>query len=102
MQRSPPRSILFPYTTLFRSKVKVPGVSEVCEPIITHPLEGDGEDRKSTRLNSSHVANSYAVFCLKKKKATLTAKQAELLGGLQNREGITKEQAADNIDQIHD
>src|SRR5215208_7070568 len=63
----PPRSTLFPYTTLFRSK---PGTSPTSgpgnrEPASRQPLLS--LDRKSTRLNSSHVAISYAVFCLKKK-----------------------------------
>src|SRR5947207_13953135 len=67
MIRRPPRSTLFPYTTLFRS----PGAS----PARTrNPGVGSGRpgapvrDRKSTRLNSSHTVISYAVFCLKKKK----------------------------------
>src|SRR5204863_3955592 len=65
----PPRSTLFPYTTLFRSR----GVSfDVTEGQIVTILGANGagkngEDRKSTRLNSSHVEISYAVFCLKKK-----------------------------------
>src|SRR5262245_62972537 len=81
MIRRPPRSTLFPYTTLFRSR---PGDRHA------HPaLPGDrgaqafraraparrravGEDRKSTRLNSSHLGISYAVFCLKKKKKRST------------------------------
>src|SRR5439155_16118139 len=64
MIRRPPRSTLFPYTTLFRSP------SSPCDdhatPSDCHVLAA-GADRKSTRLNSSHVAISYAVFCLKKK-----------------------------------
>src|SRR5580658_8477919 len=68
MIRRPPRSTLFPYTTLFRS-----AVDEEDQPrIYVAPSEGgkpsDGADRKSTRLNSSHLVISYAVFCLKKKK----------------------------------
>src|SRR5207247_3963801 len=70
MIRPPPRSTLFPYTTLFRSTafscfnrpppwLRVKGSS---------PLPSPPEDRKSTRLNSSHEWISYAVFCLKKKK----------------------------------
>src|SRR5690349_23005711 len=76
MIRRPPRSTLFPYTTLFRSDLHaLPGRFHV------HPDGAAGrrelhavvdqirhEDRKSTRLNSSHVEISYAVFCLKKKK----------------------------------
>src|SRR2546422_7147825 len=79
MIRRPPRSTLFPYTTLFRSHA---GAARA------HPRDGDAaragidrrglrrprgrRDRKSTRLNSSHGYISYAVFCLKKKKKTTT------------------------------
>src|SRR5258708_35853710 len=73
MIRRPPRSTLFPYTTLFRS-VKIlicaiPGckLSVVCKSRLV-VLELQTTDRKSTRLNSSHQIISYAVFCLKKKK----------------------------------
>src|SRR5690349_23548801 len=68
MIRRPPRSTLFPYTTLFRSSRVVPAQGP------GRPFGRDGfrsgkaQDRKSTRLNSSHVEISYAVFCLKKKK----------------------------------
>src|SRR4051812_49458157 len=75
MIRRPPRSTLFPYTTLFRSRVH-----ELGHPLgqLDHPLEPGPaqwvieltQDRKSTRLNSSHMSISYAVFCLKKKKQT--------------------------------
>src|SRR5436309_5105423 len=81
MIRRPPRSTLFPYTTLFRSQGgALPGdhVHEIApgadERLGAFVLELTGEgvdidaDRKSTRLNSSHVKISYAVFCLKKKK----------------------------------
>src|SRR2546429_3402490 len=70
MIRRPPRSTLFPYTTLFRSA----GLNHVAYGLIMQELErGDSgvrsnRDRKSTRLNSSHGYISYAVFCLKKKK----------------------------------
>src|SRR5438445_3968732 len=70
MIRPPPRSTLFPYTTLFRSDADVRRLDS-CEAEIRGPfLEGFEErpDRKSTRLNSSHANISYAVFCLKKKK----------------------------------
>src|SRR2546426_7707602 len=78
MIRRPPRSTLFPYTTLFRSPPvgalsrvhrgpSAPPRPETGRHI--HPLR-PGEDRKSTRLNSSHLVISYAVFCLKKKKKT--------------------------------
>src|SRR5215216_7550968 len=64
MIRRPPRSTLFPYTTLFRSRPTGPWPgSSGCG---TAPSRG--RDRKSTRLNSSHQIISYAVFCLKKKK----------------------------------
>src|SRR5207253_4748997 len=67
MIRPPPRSTLFPYTTLFRSKLHGCRVHVVgSRRLLTRGLIT--EDRKSTRLNSSHVAISYAVFCLKKKK----------------------------------
>src|SRR5690606_41721498 len=83
----PPRSTLFPYTTLFRSGIGLVATvafiiaeSKVAEPLIPLSLFRNRTftltvlasiaigDRKSTRLNSSHVKNSYAVFCLKKKK----------------------------------
>src|SRR3712207_6946848 len=91
MIRRPPRSTLFPYTTLFRSALRVEledhrvGHTERPDaavadrhpqPVVPHHLS-PGEvlehavDRKSTRLNSSHANISYAVFCLKKKKLNL-------------------------------
>src|SRR5437868_11446678 len=72
--RRPPKPTLFPYTTLFRSPVH-PGVSYEESPNPPHVLPVSAhtpqalQDRKSTRLNSSHVSISYAVFCLKKKKS---------------------------------
>src|SRR5256885_7108353 len=100
MIRRPPRSTLFPYTTLFRSEVgdepavleavveddriaEVVRVAQVAEGALAHEgieaerrhrgaarfqIDADRGDRKSTRLNSSHLVISYAVFCLKKKK----------------------------------
>src|SRR3712207_7314422 len=84
MIRRPPRSTLFPYTTLFRSRGRPPARGELPHPICAEVrqagarpsrLRGGGargprlaRDRKSTRLNSSHANISYAVFCLKKKK----------------------------------
>src|SRR5258707_11959913 len=67
MIRRPPRSTLFPYTTLFRSLVSPDGrlTLTVPENAVTETLPF--RDRKSTRLNSSHANISYAVFCLKKK-----------------------------------
>src|ERR1039457_7582944 len=64
MIRRPPRSTLFPYTTLFRSdRIYLGGGAYPTAPDTGHAL-----DRKSTRLNSSHLVISYAVFCLKKKQ----------------------------------
>src|SRR3712207_8039147 len=93
MIRRPPRSTLFPYTTLFRSLTHrdvVAGLSQaltvpahLVQPVQQLEAEGDGlgvhavaaahaeRDRKSTRLNSSHANISYAVFCLKKKVMTI-------------------------------
>src|SRR5204862_8258690 len=79
--RRPPRSTLFPYTTLFRSRPRS-STSRLCRPLrapasrswptgassICSRTTAQCGDRKSTRLNSSHVEISYAVFCLKKKK----------------------------------
>src|SRR3989454_7336400 len=77
MIRRPPRSTLFPYTTLFRSRVRPPELSRPPPGARRHrhvshhrgarDCHGDPQDRKSTRLNSSHLVISYAVFCLKKK-----------------------------------
>src|SRR5579884_4421881 len=67
MIRRPPRSTLFPYTTLFRSRAAAGRVAPARRPAHRRRRRCAG-DRKSTRLNSSHVAISYAVFCLKKKK----------------------------------
>src|SRR5688572_31413260 len=68
MIRRPPRSTLFPYTTLFRSDGRLPQSAGGVPIDDRGSLRGHGEDRKSTRLNSSHSQISYAVFCLKKKK----------------------------------
>src|SRR5207249_12073153 len=65
MIRRPPRSTLFPYTTLFRSGIRHQDVAPRHD---RQPRRRPDQDRKSTRLNSSHVSISYAVFCLKKKK----------------------------------
>src|SRR5689334_24680293 len=77
MIRRPPRSTLFPYTTLFRSQVQIvlrlvhtPDLGARGDAHLQRGLDDDGRDRKSTRLNSSHSSISYAVFCLKKKKTT--------------------------------
>src|SRR2546430_9195502 len=71
MIRRPPRSTLFPYTTLFRSERQ--SRLEIAACLLQHrrgQIDAAGGDRKSTRLNSSHSQISYAVFCLKKKKKT--------------------------------
>src|SRR2546430_9846074 len=88
MIRRPPRSTLFPYTTLFRSPsaldqdqelrrspelVGVGDLEAVARDLaVVAGRGGETQDRKSTRLNSSHSQISYAVFCLKKKKTTYT------------------------------
>src|SRR5699024_11490487 len=81
LHRRPPRSTLFPYTTLFRSRIVYDAFDLVRAKTGKDPLEVfdaamknvmpllEVRDRKSTRLNSSHVSISYAVFCLKKKMA---------------------------------
>src|SRR3712207_7323367 len=92
MIRRPPRSTLFPYTTLFRSNYRTPAeVMAEAEPVIravlpdanvptsirstsvpvVHGSTSELQDRKSTRLNSSHANISYAVFCLKKKNKNI-------------------------------
>src|SRR5439155_25781881 len=77
MIRRPPRSTLFPYTTLFRS-----ANTQMWTPLTFSAADRANHedrrlrDRKSTRLNSSHVAISYAVFCLKKKKQSRRPKPA--------------------------
>src|SRR5437667_9090121 len=71
MIRRPPRSTLFPYTTLFRPGghgAADPGYRQRPAPPRRQARAPGGRDRKSTRLNSSHITISYAVFCLKKKK----------------------------------
>src|SRR5438105_5552929 len=72
MIRRPPRSTLFPYTTLFRSHQATPPLYRAPRfaPASPHRRCAARTDRKSTRLNSSHEWISYAVFCLKKKKKT--------------------------------
>src|SRR2546430_10768315 len=81
MIRRPPRSTLFPYPTLFRSDQAVPQAVDRAVPVqpgrLAEHRRADragtlaGQDRKSTRLNSSHSQISYAVFCLKKKRDSL-------------------------------
>src|SRR5947208_5313342 len=96
MLRRPPRSTLFPYTTLFRSPAANPDV-----PFFRHfdciatnqPFQSiqcrnkhdqERQDRKSTRLNSSHQIISYAVFCLKKKKQIATENERKRAGATLN------------------
>src|SRR5256885_8487825 len=67
MIRRPPRSTLFPYTTLFRSSCSACTAGRSCTPSTRMRPITHSQDRKSTRLNSSHLVISYAVFCLKKK-----------------------------------
>src|SRR5690348_17570601 len=97
MVRRPPRSTLFPYTTLFRSRLPnlVRGCAVLSEErhqpseVEQRESSAHGEDRKSTRLNSSHPSISYAVFCLKKKtnlhrdhrKLILVDDQVAFIGG---------------------
>src|SRR5205807_9465227 len=99
--RRPPRSTLFPYTTLFRSDADamIAGGSEAAISMLglggfcaaralstrndeperaSRPFDATREDRKSTRLNSSHLVNSYAVFCLKKKKTAARSRKQSL------------------------
>src|SRR2546430_12757711 len=73
MIRRPPRSTLFPYTTLFRSSARraVGRAAEAERVLVLIEANDAGQDRKSTRLNSSHSQISYAVFCLKKKKKNI-------------------------------
>src|SRR5699024_11363139 len=72
--RRPPRSTLFPYTTLFRSVVEeCLGYRHEGVPQIVGRSQNRIADRKSTRLNSSHVSISYAVFCLKKKRQSVSS-----------------------------
>src|SRR5262245_64360760 len=83
-----PTSTLFPYTTLFRSSGQIPGPRYLAASQEITVLGGLGdetlphlpypEDRKSTRLNSSHLGISYAVFCLKKKTRTLYLDQLDI------------------------
>src|SRR2546430_12739632 len=89
MIRRPPRSTLFPYTTLFRS-VLLRGMNDgvIFDGDVAYPIFRirkpflRGVDRKSTRLNSSHSQISYAVFCLKKKKKVLIERSTALLSEL--------------------
>src|SRR2546430_5574466 len=79
MIRRPPRSTLFPYTTLFRSEAPQPVAGPVRGAFGEDDRRAVRADRKSTRLNSSHSQISYAVFCLKKKKQNRPVVDATLL-----------------------
>src|SRR5476649_2252904 len=91
MIRRPPRSTLFPYTTLFRSifdfALDEGGMQALFE-------RGRSRDRKSTRLNSSHTVISYAVFCLKKKKIRVPVED------LDQQHNINRSAAEDAIDEL--
>src|SRR3989337_3584198 len=88
MIRRPPRSTLFPYTTLFRSpSVRRPVLSTEAPPRERRGTEGD---RKSTRLNSSHGSISYAVFCLKKQYTTEPATTRRSLSPASPRHPLTR------------
>src|SRR5436309_4347987 len=93
MIRRPPRSTLFPYTTLFRSGqphepwdvivanlpyVRTAALADLPRATSYEPVAALDGDRKSTRLNSSHVKISYAVFCLKKKKNNINKVRSSL------------------------
>src|SRR5437899_7674898 len=98
MHRRPPRSTLFPYTTLFRSRLEDVrrrrdlhdlDPADADAPLVGDDLHlllhvGSRSDRKSTRLNSSHLGISYAVFCLKKKKELENGTQSAL--GIESRD----------------
>src|SRR2546430_7334111 len=99
MIRRPPRSTLFPYTTLFRSIRERRRRRDVVDRDVPH---GGGrrvarQDRKSTRLNSSHSQISYAVFCLKKKKNT----QPRNAYRLPETHDTSRTAAAENADTQH-
>src|SRR5688572_32106228 len=99
MIRRPPRSTLFPYTTLFRSKEGAAApLAEMtaADPELVVLLEDVQEDRKSTRLNSSHSQISYAVFCLKKKKKKKNKNKNK------QETNKYKQQLPDQYDEIYD
>src|SRR3989442_10811752 len=101
MIRRPPRSTLFPYTTLFRSTTRACSTSAPA----TGGLPASSRrpaDRKSTRLNSSHVRISYAVFCLKKKNdrdALLTPNRFDFVLQIRARQRVERTQRL--IEQQH-
>src|SRR2546430_3425289 len=87
MIRRPPRSTLFPYTTLFRSH-RGPGSRDGIHPAMRTAAAPTRTDRKSTRLNSSHSQISYAVFCLKKK--TCDVRRQKIRGELDAAKGAVE------------
>src|SRR2546422_6638170 len=100
MIRRPPRSTLFPYTTLFRSQKWQEDPVDVCVTLGFGLLNFLYVDRKSTRLNSSHGYISYAVFCLKKKKKEETERILPPMSSLEamygcNHEPLYAQQTAD-------
>src|SRR2546429_1976725 len=103
MIRRPPRSPLFPYTTLFRSRGPAPTIATAtCSSTPTNRTRctAGGSDRKSTRLNSSHGYISYAVFCLKKKNAV---KQATAFRVTRNWDlDIDEEESEDLLNTVKD
>src|SRR5437588_6893329 len=97
MIRRPPRSTLFPYTTLFRSMITPVAslIRDVWAARNVSAMSGS-RDRKSTRLNSSHTVISYAVFCLKKKQLLLGRRDRKIRA-----RGVdARRLAADEIDSV--
>src|SRR3989454_8578930 len=99
MIRRPPRSTLFPYTTLFRSRFYLMMstgervITDLRRAVFDHILGLEPaffEDRKSTRLNSSHLVISYAVFCLKKKKTHIVKLSSDVHHRTQHAESTVK------------
>src|SRR5258707_11659473 len=102
MIRRPPRSTLFPYTTLFRSLIATLNLAGAAQEAnadtsnIQHVVlsgESPPEDRKSTRLNSSHANISYAVFCLKKKKGIVPKRVVRRLSSSSTQLEISEKRA---------
>src|SRR2546430_9487113 len=96
MIRRPPRSTLFPYTTLFRSDpaARAPADLRARRPHSSHTGLRRRRDRKSTRLNSSHSQISYAVFCLKKKDTFVGGSNLDLSSQITRLRGKVKGCAA--------
>src|SRR6266498_3030553 len=100
MIRRPPRSTLFPYTTLFRSRAGV--VQRPAQPLDLRGGPVPARDRKSTRLNSSHVRTSYAVFCLKKKTSVSFAQATKPVSDSVTRlsPAMTRKLSLDTFSQV--